>query len=142
MIQRIRPGQPFKNSTKVSSATVPGQYAAFPAEFDAQSVANRNNLIHGNRNLPLVVSASGNSQSFYVPGGDQNLSFTASSWGSAALEVSFDNVTFMPAFVNGSALTLTANRSVVVPGNMFYRLNVGTYTNPITINARIADRDQ
>jgi hypothetical protein len=140
MIQKIKSGQPYKNSTKVSSATVTGQYAAFPAGFDAQNVANRNNLTYGNRNLPLLVSASGLSQSFYIPDGDHSLVVTASSWGSAALEVSFDNITFMPAENSNSPIVFVSNKSIIISGNLFYRLNVSSYTDTITVNSRIADK--
>ncbi len=140
MIQKIKSGQPYKNSTKVSSATPTGQYAAFPVEFGAQNISDKDNLIHGNKNLPLLVSSSGNSQSFYVPEGDHSLVITASSWGSAALQVSFDNITFMAAEDGAGAITFTANKSIVISGNLFYRLNVSSYSAQITVNCRVSEK--
>ena len=94
-------------------------------------------------NIPLVISASGNSAGFSLPSGEHWLVIKAASWGSATLQVSPDNSagSFEDAKdENGDAIAITGNWNYPIAGGVFYRLNVTAYTAPITINARRASR--
>ncbi len=90
--------------------------------------------------IPLVISATGNSAAWYLPEGDHTLFFTASSWGSAALQVSPNGTDYVPARDAAGAISLTASTAIRVTGGCFYRLNVSTLPASITVQARPADR--
>jgi hypothetical protein len=90
--------------------------------------------------LPLTVSSSGNSASWYLPEGDHTLFFSAAGWGIAALQVSPDDSNWFAARDSAGEVSLTANIALRVSGGNYYRLNVSTYTNPILIKARPSDR--
>jgi hypothetical protein len=90
--------------------------------------------------IPLVISATGNSANWYLPEGDHSLFFTASSWGSATLQVSPNGNDYVSAEDSEGAITLTANKAIRVTGGCFYRLNVTSAPASITVQARPADR--
>jgi hypothetical protein len=94
-------------------------------------------------NIPLVISASGVSSGFSLPTGEHWLVIKASGWGSVTLQVSPDNSAGSYEDAkdsSGNAITITGNWNFPVAGGMFYRLNVTSYSQPITVNARRATR--
>ena len=90
------------------------------------------------QNLPLTISASGNSAGFRLSMGDHWLVIKSTGWGSATLQVSpsdaagsYENV----KDASGNTIVITGNWQFPVQGGVFYRLNVTSYSQPITVTA-------
>lgn len=89
----------------------------------------------------ITISASGNSNGLTVPIGDCWLFIKAASWGSATLQVSPDDSSgsFEDAKdENGDAIVITSNWQYPMAGGVTYRLNVTSYSAPITFSFREA----
>lgn len=67
---------------------------------------------------------------------DWTLSVFSSSWGDADLQVSSDGTNWGDALDASGVVNFTANKSVIVPGNMYYRLDVNTHAAVITLLAK------
>lgn len=87
---------------------------------------------------PIVTTGTGASDFFFLyekeEGNDWTLSAFASAWGSATLQNSADGVNWGDTLdQTNTVVTFAANKSVRVPGNMYYRLNVATHTAVMTL---------
>lgn len=83
----------------------------------------------------IVTSGTGYSSALELDAGEWNLDITASSWGAATLETSIDGTTYGPAENASGAISLSSNKTLVVYGNRFYRLNVSSHASAITMKA-------
>lgn len=62
------------------------------------------------------------------------LIITAAGWGSATVQVSGDNINWVNLENSNGVVTVTSNKGLQVYGGLFYRINVTSYTNPITMS--------
>lgn len=89
----------------------------------------------------IVTAGTGASDHIFLTekpnGQDWTLSAFASSWGDADLEVSADGTNWGDCESSpGNVVNFTANGSVRVAGNLYYRLNVTTHAAVITVLAK------
>ena len=81
-----------------------------------------------------TVSSATQSDFIFLEPGEWVLMVTAGGWGAAALQIG-DGATFMNAQDSSGDISFSANKSIVVAGGMCYRLNVTSYSQPITLSA-------
>ena len=60
--------------------------------------------------------------------GDSVLILTSNTWGSASIEISVDNVTFVPLESSSGPIVVTSNKGIFIYGGVFYRLNVSSWS--------------
>ena len=81
-----------------------------------------------------TVSSATQSDFIFLDPGEWALMATASAWGQATLQVG-DGSKFANAQDGAGDVTFTADKTVIVAGGMCYRLNVTSYSQPITLSA-------
>lgn len=82
----------------------------------------------------VTTTGTGESDHIVLSPGEHVLIITASSWGDADLQVGVGS-TFVDARDSAGVVNLTANRAVIVPGGVAYRLDVTTHSSAITMTA-------
>ena len=82
-----------------------------------------------------TVSSATQSDFIFLEPGEWALMATADGWGATTLQVG-DGAKFANAKDgSGSDVTFSADKTVIVAGGMCYRLNVTSYSQPITLSA-------
>ena len=81
-----------------------------------------------------TVSSATQSDFIFLEPGEWALMATANAWGSATLQVG-DGSKFANAQDSAGDVTFTTDKTVIVAGGMCYRLNVTSYSQPITLSA-------
>ena len=88
----------------------------------------------------ITTTGTGASDSIFIEEKENGLPWTlsafSSSWGDADLQISGDGTNWGDALDSSGVVNFTANKSVIVPGNMHYRLDVTTHTAAITLLAK------
>ena len=87
----------------------------------------------------ITTTGTGASDSIFLEEKENGLNWTlsasSSSWGDADLQVSADGTNWGDALDASGVVNFVANKSVSVPGNLQYRLDVNTHTAVITLLA-------
>lgn len=89
----------------------------------------------------ITATTTGASNHIYLPdkenGQPWTLAITSGTWGDADLQASADGAAWGDwKDAAGSVVNVTANGFAVVPGDMFYRLDVNSYSADIKLLAK------
>lgn len=87
-------------------------------------------------NTEITATATGATNSITLPDGIWNIFITSSSWGSANLQVSYDNSTWFNVQENSADVVFTSNSVKEINGGLLLRLDVGTYVANIILTAK------